>query len=656
MPILGKRSRKEAFGSDGSHDLSNKHVSRQADSESNNVIDNVRSSEQERLPEENLVNPLSPNSSHFSSATPVLRDGNRLTCPVEVPSPQDTHKNPDQNGTSNEPFTQDMSGFLQGSWAELDLDYVLSSAQNPYPHDEFNDRDLSVTNVDGTCGPKTHQELSFVNDQPPDIPIISDSSLSPMLHSHKRKRLAVDSLKMMLRQPHVDVGCTDVLFARFSRQTCGILSVKDGPTENGWRTLVLPMAINNPPLYHALAALTSFHQVKQSPFLRYQGLVHFNASLAGLLDKSTTLTTDAAAATFLVLAFADSWDKEIATGIDYIQKANSYLQTALSRHKKSPVHGHELQRLRFLCSTWVYMDVIARLTSASSADNTNFDEICQDFVFSCSVTPRAFPNCSPNMSSHNFTGVDTLMGCAASLFPIIRHTARLVRRVWRAPCNNAPIIATAIELRQQLEAWVPPPAAVYAPPEDQHASIEDCLNTANAYRWTTLLHLFQAVPEVANRSSALLANKTLNLLAMVPCTGRAIIVHIYPLLVAGCEMVSQEMRDWVLDRWRFMDRKMGIGVIEASQRVVEEVWRRRDVYEQERQWTGDESMPMLNRDEAAAAQQVAEFFDLAGWEMDQGVSSCGRKMIGIMDFEYTVKGSLHWLGVMKGWNWEVLLG
>jgi len=31
-------------------------------------------------------------------------------------------------------------------------------------------------------------------------------------------------------------------------------------------------------------------------------------------------------------------------------------------------------------------------------------------------------------------------------------------------------------------------------------------------------------------------------------------------------------------------------------------------------------------------------------------------MVEELDFEQTVRGSQHWVGVMKDWNWEVLLG
>ncbi|KAL9081086.1 MAG: hypothetical protein Q9157_000290 [Trypethelium eluteriae] len=463
-------------------------------------------------------------------------------------------------------------------------------------------------------------------------------------------------LGMMLHQPQVELGCPDVLFSRFDRETCGILSVKDGPTENGWRTLVLPMVHNCAPLYHAVAALTSFHLAKQVPYLRQQGIEHMQASINGLISDLPLMRADTAVATSLALAFAESWDKKISTGIDHIKGAGSMLQHALSEHKENPLVGRDLQRLRFLCSTWAYMDVIARLTSTSSTDQREFDEICRSLSPSWPFPQLPSTLYPKSMSSPSYSSLDTLMGCASSLFPIIGHTANLVRRVCRTTVNNAPIIAAASELKTQLQLWEPLPASVYTVPEDPQTSIEDCLRTAQAYRWATLLHLFQAVPEIATRSCEQLAHQTLNLLATVPLASRAVIVQIYPLLAAGCEMVDQEMREWVKDRWQNMGKKMGIGVIEASQNVVEEVWRRRDEYELRIVPSNDREF----EDPLVEDTQFPDLLYLAGLDLDGTISSPvsppKRRIAGEMDFEYTVRGDLHWLGVMKSWEWEVLLG
>ncbi|KAI9709918.1 MAG: hypothetical protein M1820_002996 [Bogoriella megaspora] len=543
---------------------------------------------------------------------------------------------------------------------EIGADFPDDFSQGTFAFGQCDDLDHGV---------RFHDELDNIPslDQRPNSyflqgkpsPLDSFSPSESRMLSTRPQIPSVDSFAMMLRQPQVPVGCPDVLAARFDRLTCGILSVKDGPTENGWRTLIWPMAVKCPPLYHALAALTSFHAVKQVPSLRKSGIEHLQASLNGLRSDLPRMEPDAAVATSLALAFAESWDKKVTTGIDHIQGANFMLHQALTKYKAKSPNGHELRRLHFLCSTWVYMDVIARLTSTSSDDPSYFDEIYSTISSSWSKVQQSSSLLNQAARATPGWGIDTLMGCAASLFPIIGRTAGLISRVYRATTNNAPIIATAAELKAQLENWTPFPAATISAPEDNSTSVDDCIKTAEAYRWATLLHLFQGVPEVANRSSHEIATTALNLLATVPLTSRAVIIQIFPLLAAGCEMADLEMRRWVKERWERMAEKMGIGVIDASQSVLEEVWRRRDQYENRN------AVPEVkpNRGVSQSHGQRPLYLDIGDLDQEETIDSAKgaksgtcRKMVGGMDFQYTVKGSLHWLGVMQAWNWEILLG
>ncbi|KAI9688125.1 MAG: hypothetical protein M1822_001631 [Bathelium mastoideum] len=680
LPNTLKSAHKEPLGSDPSCGLDSIRIEQHQNVPANES-NNGRASQRHCPLKKSVSTPLVHDSRESSSTVSFVENHDQDTCLLEPQSTSaDTTGETNHTGPSRDSSAEELLEGDRSSWLDFGLDMGSAFLLTALPQDGPDACSLDFLGSDGDR-PLPHSGLNDANGQNYVAATTSLLPTSPIGGIDGIQDTATVSLKMMLRQPQVNVGCPDVLFTRFDRETCGILSVKDGPTENGWRTLILPMARNCRPLYHALAALTSFHLVKQFPSLHKQGIEHVQASLNGLRSELQRMRVDAAVATSLVLAFAESWDKNITTGIDHIKGANHMLRRALTIHQKKPLEGCELQRLRFLCSTWVYMDVIARLTSTSSADNTEFDEICQLFSFSCSMHFRTSPLCSPTLPIPADPSVDALMGCAASLFPVIGHTANLVRRVWRAPVNNAPIIATATELKQQLESWAPPPAAVFAAPEDQQTSIADCLRTAEAYRAATLLHLFQAVPEIASQPKVQLAHQALNLLAMVPLASRAVIVHIYPLLAAGCEMVDTEMREWVCDRWARMGRRMGIGIIEASVRVVEEVWRRRDTYEgrvgggetedlpSSGNADGEDGLPLQFRPEwngmEEDIQAADDFSDLtAGMSLNEGVSLDSvimtvqpkRKMVGDMDFEYTVKGSLHWLGVMKGWEWEVLLG
>ena len=621
-------------------------------------INDYKKSEQQCFPADSLAFPLTETSPQSSLIAPFF---GIYDCVASTGDLTSTFEDAPIESTETAPSSVSEDSRSQISLLELGSDAWLTSPLVPGALTEDSSSNSCFnscpSNDDGM--PEIDRWLDGKAEEQQSTPATNSVTSTASIGGRNTTwNAAMNSLDMMLRQPHVDVGCPDVILSRFDRETCGILSVKDGPTENGWRTLVLPMWNTCPALYHALAALTLFHLHKQMPSLRQQGKDHMFESYNGLRHYLAYMQADVAVATSLVLAFAESWGKNITTGSIHIKGAKFRLCDALSEHKEKPRSGLALHRLQFLCSTWVYMDVIARLTHTSSTDNSESDEIYQAFA-SWSVPQRAFPLHSPDAPVSLDSGVDTLMGCAASLFPIVGHTADLVRRVYETKVNHAPIIAAAAELKKQLESWAPLPASVYAAPEDPQTSVHDCLRTAEAYRWATLLHLFQAVPEIANRPCEELGHQTLNFLAMVPLASRAVIVQIYPLLVAGCEMEDQEMREWVKDRWFNMGKKMGIGVIEASQKVVEEVWRRRDEHELR-------IVPSVDSDlllSPAIDWQDPHFSDLVDLGLDDifGLGTAmiqppKRTLVGQMDFQYTVRGSLHWKGVMKDWEWEVLLG
>ena len=112
-----------------------------------------------------------------------------------------------------------------------------------------------------------------------------------------------DPFNKIYRQPEVQAGSPEMLMLRFDKQTCGILSVKDGPTENPWRTLIWPLARDSPALYHAIASMTAFHTSKEKPALRVDGMEHMRRSIRSLATGIEKMRTDTALATTLVLAF-----------------------------------------------------------------------------------------------------------------------------------------------------------------------------------------------------------------------------------------------------------------------------------------------------------------------------------------------------------------
>lgn len=466
-----------------------------------------------------------------------------------------------------------------------------------------------------------------------------------------------DPFSMLLREPSLAMDSPELMTWRFDQQTCGILSVKDGPTENPWRTLIWPLAKDSPALYHAIASMTNFHTSKHEPQLRVQGIEHMRTSIEALATGIQNMRVDTAIATTLALAFSETWDQHTSTGIDHIKGAKILVHQALIRHQRSPLQGDELARLKFLCNTWVYMDVIARLTSVDDDESNDFDAVASMFAGPFEYEAQ----------------LDPLMGCASTLFPIIGHVANLVRRVRRSESNSPAVISQAMELKTQLEDWVP--QAFFEVPEDPTSQIQHSLQTAEAYRWATLLYLHQAVPEIPSLSSAELAKKVLIYLATVPLTSRAVIVHIYPLMAAGSEAATDEDRQWVSQRWESMSARMVIGIIDRCLDITKEVWTRRDTYaarirgkikvatkssnSQKRGASPNEEMSdkpvRWNENWVGANKRRATIgpFDMPRpatvREQRRGSTDFGT---GVVDREFTVRGRLHWLSVMKDWGWE----
>lgn len=493
------------------------------------------------------------------------------------------------------------------------------------------------------------------------------------------------SMPQLFMQPDFPIDSHESLAVRFNTMTCGILSIMDGATENPWRTLIWPMAQTSAALYHAIMAMAAYHASHDFPALRVVGHENKHASLqnirAGVRD--TSMTDQTAIATALALAFSESWDQHTATGNSHIKGAQALVKRAIEEHQRNPAQGVELSRLKFLCNAWVFMDVISRLTSVDNDESNDFDNT---FLFS-----QHSPNVIQGTGRHRKDGfginfgmpidarLDPLMGCAGTLFPLIGRVANLVRRVCRSQSNSPGIVSHARDLKFAIDKWESPEEIEC--PEDPTTAVQDTLQTAEAYRWATLLHLHQAVPELPSLTSADLAQKVLAALATVPTSSRTLIVQIYPLMIAGCEAAEAEDRQWVRERWQVMADRMRIGVIDKCMRVTEEVWRRKDSYEAKpithrKLVKTSELNPGRQRGSPFPPRRATDVLDsdpgrtgVVFSYVESEVDPMGtplkdlngpesarwRKDVSdrvMVDPAYSVRGHLHWVGVMWDWAWE----
>ena len=466
-------------------------------------------------------------------------------------------------------------------------------------------------------------------------------------------------------QPRLHPDSEEMLTLRFDTQTCGILSIKDGPTENPWRMKLWPMSRESPTLRYAINALTAFHASKENKSLRIRGMQDFGQSLKLLSAEIQDTRVDISLATTIVLAFAESWDRHTSSGITHLRGAKRLVSEALINYRRGSLHPEIEARLSFLCRTWVYMDVIARLTSLNGDESEDFDTVLS-------------PLCGPSASDQ---GIDPLMGCASTLFPLIGRVANLIRKVRLSTENSLLIVSHASELKESIEKWKVPEG--FEAPEDQSTEIDHSRRTADAYRWATLLYLHQAVPEICSESVTetidAMASKVLVNLANVPTTSRAVIIHIFPLLAASCEVYKVEDRKWVADRWQAMMTRMNIQNLDACWEIVREVWQRRDNREQERRrqrhraaadhlLTGYMPTKCMKRKSSSGDSGVHDASSTDGitpraTEITRPSPSTKSRFgmlrkessgtaPGGLDYGLSVRGELHWAGVMKDWMWE----
>ncbi|KIW17369.1 hypothetical protein PV08_04563 [Exophiala spinifera] len=374
----------------------------------------------------------------------------------------------------------------------------------------------------------------------------------------------------ILAQPSLDASSPEMLMLRFDKQTCGILSVKDGPTENPWRTLIWPLARESPALYHAISSMTAFHGAHEVPMLHTPGMAHMTKAIKRLAFDIQNMRIDSALATTLALAFSEGWDSHVSTGVQHLRGAKLMVNNAMVKHRRDMQLGQmttqDASRLKFLCNTFVYMDVIARLTSLEEASELNFEEILS----------------TVNAPFGDQVEVDPLMGCATTLFPLLGRVANLIQRVRKTETNSLTLVSTAMELKEQLQQWQVPSAMMVERPEDPNSEVQHSIQTAEAYRYATLLYLHQAVPEIPSDPASTLAKKVLLTLASVPLSSRTTIIQIFPLFAASCEVTDADDRNWVMQRWGAMMARLKIGNVSACWSVIQEVWNRRDAYESEK--------------------------------------------------------------------------
>ncbi|TID19164.1 hypothetical protein CANINC_003734 [Pichia inconspicua] len=184
----------------------------------------------------------------------------------------------------------------------------------------------------------------------------------------------------------------------FDQHTAAIMSIKNGPSENPWRTFLLPMSANHEVVRSALLAMTCFHIARGDANIRAKGVKFMKDAILSLVNglssnKSHRITDfsansnaivkktppDVALATCIALAMGEAWDRHISTGIAHLRGAKSMVVKVLNKMQGNIVKKQSKKMRR---STSLSDDSKHNLLNISAVDmgksNTGFSPILED--------------------------------------------------------------------------------------------------------------------------------------------------------------------------------------------------------------------------------------------------------------------------------------
>lgn len=417
-------------------------------------------------------------------------------------------------------------------------------------------------------------------------------------------------------------------FSEFSTQTnrralvshfCNVLShliVFREESGNPFQQLVLPLTQKSHPVMNAIYALASAHLEYRGVENEEKSLYFHNQAIQGLarmIERDDQVNRNELLAAIMLLV---------------------YYEVLVQKGRSNIVEGHLKGALTIMCSnpetsdpTAVFLerafrfyDVIAALSFGKAPLSTAPAAGCL-----LPFPPLGAPAASP------LTGVDTLLGMATTLWPVIHRLSNLLplkseldaavrtRQVNKAAVLREELQTTVAAIEAALQLWTPclppncaidtndptrvlgipsPPTSPSDPGEDdenaaasnpasgdgeQRPQIHSILNNAMAYRHSALVYLYRTICAHPRRHPLVQAHAHLSLTHCV-----ATVAHkgpmgalLWPLFVGACEAVAERDRALATQAFAALERRQGMMNIERAWEIVQEVWRRADLVKEE---------------------------------------------------------------------------
>ncbi|KAH7153302.1 fungal-specific transcription factor domain-containing protein [Dactylonectria macrodidyma] len=358
---------------------------------------------------------------------------------------------------------------------------------------------------------------------------------------------------------------------------------------NPFQQLVLPLCQNSPSVTNAVYALASAH-------LEFRGVenneksVYFHnkaiQGLAQLIKQGAGVNQNELLAAIMLLVYYEVLVQQGRSNI-----VDGHLKGALTIMSNSETASDPTGI--FLERAFRFYDVIAALSFGtaplSSAPGTSY------------LAP--FPPLDSGGASSPFGSVDTLLGMATSLWPIIHRLSNLLAlkdqldsAVTHGELSKAAVLRTEFEvtassIESALKDWtpgLPPDSVLTRNPEEltteqaaERGRLQSILNNALAYRHSAFVYLYRTIYSYPRTHPLVQRHTHVSLTHCVGTVSNAgpMGALLWPLFVAACEATSLGDRDLARQAFVAIDRRQGMTNIQRAWCIVQEVWKRADTAE-----------------------------------------------------------------------------
>ncbi|KAF0645115.1 hypothetical protein FPSE5266_09753 [Fusarium pseudograminearum] len=388
------------------------------------------------------------------------------------------------------------------------------------------------------------------------------------------------------------------MFSEFSERTnrralvdhfCNVLShliVFREEGGNPFQQLVLPLCHESQPVSNAVYALASAH-------LEYRGVENAEKSvffhnkaiqgLARLIQKGPSANRNELLAAIMLLVYYEVLVQKGRSNI-----VDGHLKGAMTIMSNNGTATDPTGV--FLERAFRFYDVIAALSFGtaplSSAPGTNY------------LAP--FPPLDSGGATSPLNSVDTLLGMATSLWPIIHRLSNLLAlkdqldvAVANAEVSKVAVLRTEFEtsataIETALEDWhpvLPENSVLNQNPEElspeqstERSRLQSILSNALSYRHSAFVYLYRTIYSYPRRHPLVQRHAHISLshcVGTVSNTG-PMSALLWPLFVAACEATTLSDRDLARQTFIAINRRQGMTNIDRAWTIVQEVWRRAD--------------------------------------------------------------------------------